>query len=163
MTVGGIHGEKSDEIRSNFLELCHYLKITIDSSDIVYIRFLKRDKSQKSVKSHNILVRLHSSKLVSQILTARKDLKKNNGFKPLGHIQVFPTLSASNRLIFIRSMLTDYKYNLLWLAIDAKTKLGFKYCWATDNGTIYLKKNDGTVPILIRDEKSLVGIVHKDD
>ena len=163
LTVGGIHGEKPDEVRANFIELCHFLKVSLDASDIVYTRFLKQDKSHKSVKSHNILVRLHSSKLVSQILTARRGLKKNNGYKPLSHVSVFPRLTATNRLIYIRPMLTEYKYALLRLANEAKCQLDFKYCWATDNGTIFLKKDDSADPILIRDENSLTGIINDDN
>ena len=60
-------------------------------------------------------------------------------------------------------MLTEYKYNLLRRASEVKVKLGFKYCWATDNGSIFLKKDDGDEPILIRDENSLVGIKSDDN
>lgn len=47
LTVGGIHGEKPDQVRSNFVDLCCYLKVPIDSTDIVYTRFLKRTHRTK--------------------------------------------------------------------------------------------------------------------
>lgn len=163
LTVGGIHGEKLDEIRQNFIKICSFLNITVLDSNISYVRFLKQDKSSKKVKSHNIVVRLHSSQMVADILAARKDAKKANEHKPLMHSAVFPLCSATSRILYLRPMLTDSKYKLLQLASVAKVKLGYKYCWAGDNGTIYLKKDDSAEPIIVRNEHSLTAIDNSDN
>ena len=91
LSIGGIHGENLSEVRANVVLLCIFLKVPVDDSDILNVRFLKSDKSQKKVKSHNVVVRFHSSKSVSLILAARRN------FKPLSHVQVFPQLTATDR------------------------------------------------------------------
>lgn len=155
LTVGGIHGDVYDDVRKNFISLCKFLKVKLDESDIAYLRFLKKDVSRKQIKSHNIAIRLHSSKLVSQIINARGNFRKNHQHQPLKHSEIFPETNATNRIIYIRRMLSEFKYQLLKLASDVKTRLGYKYCWATDNGTILIKKDDSSDPIVIRDETSL--------
>ena len=152
LTVGGIHGDSIPEVRTNFIEICAFLKVPLDSSDIVNLRFMKRDTSNKAVKAHNIAVRLHSSKHVSQILSARKQ------FKPLKHVTIFPRLTATSRILHLHPMLPAEKYKLLRLASEAKSKLNYKFCWSTDTGLIFLKKDETSLPILIRDESSLAAI-----
>lgn len=152
LTIAGIHGENLAEIRRNFIAVCSFLKVGVQDADIVNVRFLKMDKSNKKVRSHNVVVRLHCSKNVSLILNARKT------YKPLKHVDVFPDLTATDRNIFIRPMLTEARHSLLQKALEAKRSLNYKFCWCGDYGTIYLKKNESSQPIIVRDANSLIGL-----
>lgn len=57
-------------------------------------------------------------------MSARSDFGKNNDFKFFKHVEIFPALRASERVIHIRSMLFEYKFKLLKLASETKAKLG---------------------------------------
>lgn len=155
ITVSGLHGENYAHLRENFLQVCAFLKVGIEPLDISSVRYLKQDRSSRRVKSHSVVVRLHSSKLVSIILDARKEGSKR---KQLKHVDIFPALTATDRFIYLRPMLTDSKQALLKLANAAKEKLGYKFCWVNDYGTIYLKRDEAAEPIVVRDEKCLQGL-----
>ena len=60
-------------------------------------------------------------------------------------------------------MLPAEKYKLLRLASEAKSKLNYKFCWSTDTRLIFLKKDETSLPILIRDESSLAAINYRAD
>lgn len=145
-------------MRGNFISVCKFLDVELDEIDIVYIRFLKKDVSRKQIKSHNIAVRLHSSKLVSHIIAARRSFRDGHQHQPLKFMDVFPAINAVNRVLYIRPMLSESKFHLLKLASEAKTKLGFKFCWSTDNGRILMKKDEGSDPIVIRDMAALAAL-----
>lgn len=100
-------------------------------------------------------MRLHSSELVSQIVSARGEFRKNHEFEPLKHVVIFPALKAADRFVYIRPMLSNYELNLLKLASEAKTRFGFKFYWSTDNETILMKRDESSDPIIIRDERLL--------
>lgn len=98
LSVTGIHGENLTELRENFLQICSFLKVDAERLDIANLRYLKRDRSNKKVKSHSVAIHLHSSKRVSTILEARKQGNKKKQLKP---VDMFPSLPASGRFIHI--------------------------------------------------------------
>lgn len=57
-------------------------------------------------------------------------------------------------------MLSEYEFKLLNLASETKTRLGFKFCGSTDNGTVLMKKDENSDPIGIRDEISLKALAN---
>lgn len=53
LIMGRIDRDKIEEVRTNFVDICKFLKVPLEDADIVFIRFLKRDSSRKKIKSHN--------------------------------------------------------------------------------------------------------------
>lgn len=109
------------------ISLCKISKVEFDDSDIVNIRFLKKHNSRKKVKLHNVIIRLHSSKHVSHIITSRRNFRKDHPPKIFQHSATFPSVNATNRIIYIRPMLSESKYQLPELATEVITRLGYKF------------------------------------
>lgn len=60
ITVAGLHSDNYEQLRENFMQVCVYLKVDIERLDISSVQYLKQNRSNRRVRSHSIVVRLHS-------------------------------------------------------------------------------------------------------
>jgi hypothetical protein len=90
-------------------------------------------------KRQEITVKFSSKAARDRVLASKKGV---------GEIRAME-LNCQGERVYINEKLTTFNGHLLWLTKTAKPQ-GYKYVW-TKNGRIYLRKEDGAKPIVIRD------------
>jgi regulator of replication initiation timing len=94
-------------------------------------------------KNSSVTIRFSSRVIRDKVLSRRKSV---------GALEA-KDLKCEGGKVFINEKLTMYNKHLLWLTKTTKS-MGYKFAW-TKNGIVYLRKEEGTKPIIIRDVEDI--------
>ena len=109
-----------------------YYKNDIDISHVV--------PSRRNDGKRVVICKFISRKKKNSILSAKKAKRD---------------LKLDNNLIFINEHLSGENRKLFAMASERKKLLDHKYLWTKNNGSIYMRKDDGSPPIYISCEEDL--------
>ena len=84
-----------------------------------------------------------------------KFVSRKKKFSILNSKKAKRDLKLDDNLIFINEHLSGENRKLFAMASERKKLLEFKYLWTKNNGSIYMRKNDGSPPISITCEGDL--------
>lgn len=119
--------------------------------------FRVRGKIESS-KNTPIVVETSSTLLKNEVITMSKAFNLKHKTKLRAQHLGFRT--SEDTPIFISNQLTAKGARLHFLARDLVKRKLFKYCW-TAYGKVYLRKNDNSDVILIRNEAQIQDILKK--
>ena len=114
---------------------------------------MKRSTATTFLKTHTAVLKLHDSRLVTQILRARKGTPEAR--PDLSLRAIFPDLQPPDIRLYLRPMLSDAQMALLVKTKAARESLGFTRAWADDRGSIWMKKDDNATPIRVHGKRTL--------
>lgn len=148
--------ETKEDLLNMVLCLSNNISCEIKKTDIKDI-YRVRGKNESS-KNTPIVVETSSTLLKNEVLKMSKtyNIKHKTKLRAL-HLG-FRTLEDTP--IFISNQLTAKGARLHFLARDLVKQKLFKYCW-TAYGKVYLRKNDNSKVILIRNEAQIQALLQK--
>lgn len=144
--VPKIRGEKNSDLYGYIENLKNNLGMTLQS---IEIRDIFRIPNKKDQLCSSLIVELNNTLAKSKVLDAAKSFNKTGQLNS-NHLG----LGNKETRIYISERLTPKARRLHFLARDIARLGGFKYCW-TAGGNVYLRKADGDMAILIRNEENI--------
>lgn len=140
--IQGIQERENENVTQIVKDVAKLLKLPLENDEIEKAHRLPR--SVKTKKS-SIIVQFRSRVTRDEWLRKRKTgLICNNIIQ-----------GSSDDPVYINVNLAPKRKELFWKARIAKKNLNYLYCWVTENGDIFLKKNEKSNKILIRTERDL--------
>ncbi|XP_077989956.1 uncharacterized protein LOC144444419 [Glandiceps talaboti] len=121
--------------------------ITPEDIEVTH-RIGRKDNRERNPRPRPIIVKFSSRRKRDKVYKQRKNIR-NTTTDMIGY--------RSKNNIYINENLTPLKRNLLKEVNDKRKKSGYKFLW-THNGNIYVKKEQGTASVFIRNEDDLLKI-----
>ena len=149
LELQGVPVRKDEDVTQITLDLISKLDVDIKEEDISIAHRLPvkqrygRTRLTKSVNHPTIIVRLVSRQIRNEIFDKRFNAKM---------IEDFPVEGMEK--LFINENLTQRRKRLFWLSKQKAKELEYKYFW-TQNGQIFVRKNEESEKVLIRTENDL--------
>lgn len=140
--IHGIQERNGEDLKSLVHDTAKLLQIpcTLESIDVVH-----RLPQSNGSKRRPIIVQFTTRAVRNEWLKKRRTgLISNNLVK-----------GSDDQPLFVNVNLAPFKKELFWKARMAKRSLNYKFCWVNANGDIYMKKNEDTSPIQIRNENDI--------
>ena len=159
MELQGVPVGKDEDVTQITLDLISKLDVDIKEEDILIAHRLPvkqryghglpvkqrygRTRLNKPVNHSTIIVRLVSRQIRNEIYDKRFNAKI---------IEDFPVEGMEK--LFINENLTQRRKRLFWLSKQKAKELEYKYFW-TQNGQIFVRKNEESENVLIRTKSDL--------
>lgn len=141
--------ENKDTLYSYITELSKCLSITLHPGDI---RDVYRVPNKKDPLKTTIIAEFSNTQLKSKFLYTARNYNKNKKLT-IHNVGVENNFSA----LYLSECLTAKSRRLHFLARDFSKSENFKYCW-TSNGNVYIKKEDSSEYIYIKNEAQIMSL-----
>ena len=139
----GIPHEKNENINDIFVKLVNKMGVTLKTTDISTAHSLPKKASKSQDQPPTTIVRFMNRDKRNEIFLKRHTTKFWNEF---------PIQSMEH--LFVNENLTKKRKRLFWMTKQKAKSIGYKFYW-TFNGTIFIRKQEGSDKIIIRKVEDL--------
>ena len=139
----GIPHEKNENINDILVKLVNKMGVTLKTTDISTAHRLPKKASKSQDQPPTTIVRFMNRDKRNEIFLKRHTTKFWNEF---------PIQSMEH--LFVNENLTKKRKRLFWMTKQKAKSIGYKFYW-TFNGTIFIRKQEGSDKIIIRKEEDL--------
>ncbi|KAG7303278.1 hypothetical protein JYU34_011748 [Plutella xylostella] len=147
--------KRAENLLSQMKNMCDHLGISVSDNEICSVRRVAK-MNEASDRPRNILLTLSSERQRDNFISAYRRFNRSNGSNPLNSTHL--GIQGDSKQIYLAEHMSP-ECKELHAATRKKAKsLSYKYVWAK-YGRVYVRKNDVTPPLYIKDMDFLNSLV----